>query len=909
MNKDQGYVEIIYKIAVVLNESGMLRNTYSNIVPNLISLMENEQGENLKFRKKYRFFSFTRNNLSELFDENNENYLMYFDALFISTNATNDEQVQNILNNNVEIITKFIHDDKGLFIGSQKKLSSKKECIAFLPESESFKYVTRPEKNSSDGTIKIKTIDSCLVKNCNQERINYICHNNKFKNHVYRSFIEPNYSESFEDILVAEEDENRKLLIKSKIYKIIYTTISIDYEEQNELLKNIIFYITEGISTIAFFNNESDNGEIDFSDKFNNLLLNACLNKLPLKLYNNLDITSEVYSNNIFVVSPSYPIEMVNKFWNEIQANSNSMNQKFKKLFYIHNSEAGQNIITEFSSFNNVDIELQKVYQWARQQIVVKTEKKEKERLIKDEKNKKNNTDYKPSDPIKWGVGFWESYDLITFIYELSLVYGNEYKLMIESFGIPFCSSLKKHYRKRDNDEAGSYDGMLNCSTSLLELFVLVNLDYLKKDEKYSEELKEYSIEETLEYVKNYLIDDEYIIDFEVVLISLYNIKRYGTTNPALLSLFSNNDSKYSYTQELLLKVINERFLTIYNDVLTEKFYSTIDLQALCKDIEIISCALSVEKDILLDEPLIIEKLNTILFNHILQIKKLQVNGSWINLNRTASIIKSLSKVFCIYEVDKNCNANVSSIISQIIVESFNYINNEIEAYYSFDENSKNNFVWKKDLMGTVTISYALCLYNIKNKSLSHLIEKSIFDSNDGILSTQVIDNAAIELRTMREKINNIEFELKQEKNFVKELEQEKTNLINEKEKILIEHNNKCEEIKNDNEKNRIKSETKWKNSLKWHRVTIILLLSCILGTLYFIWDIYETGELIDIKTTVIRLFFSFIATVITFCGSIILKNVLEKWVEEIKNPNEKIKKGKKNKGKKDLEEKNNEVN
>lgn len=891
MNKEQGYVEIIYKIAVILNESGMLRNTYSNVVPNLISLMEKEQGENLKFRKKYSFFSFTRNNLSELFDDSNENYLMFFDALFISTNATNDEQVQHTLNNNVEIITKFIHEDKGIFIGSQKKLSSKKESINFLPESESFRYITRNEKNSSDGTIKIKKTDSCIVKNCNQERINYICHNNKFKNHVYRSFIEPNYSESFEDILVAEEDENRKLLVKSKIYKIIYTTISIDYEEQNELLKNIIFYITEGISTIAFFDKKMDEFEVDFSDKFNNLLLNASLNKLPLKLYNNLELSSEIFSNNIFVVSPRYSIEMVNNFWNEIQSNSDSMDQKFKKLFYIHNSDAHQNIITEYSSFNNIDIELQKVYQWARQQIVIKTEKKEKERLVKEEKNKNNNSDYKLSKPIKWGVGFWETYDLITFIYELSLVYGQEHKLMIESFGIPFCTSLEKHYRKADNDESGSYDGMLNCSTSLLELFVLINLDSLKKDGKYLDELGEYSIENTLEYVQNYLIDDEYLIDFEVVLISLYNIKRYGTNNSSLNSLFVSEEGQYSYVQKLLLKVINERFLTIYNDVVTGKFYSTIDLQALCKDIEIISCALSVEKNLLLDEPIIVEKLNSILFNHILQIKKLQVNGSWINLNRTASIIKSLSKVFCIYEVDKNCNGNVSSIISQIIVESFNYINNEIENYYSFDENSKNNLVWKKDLMGTVTISYALCLYNVKNKSLSHLIEKSIFDSNDGILSTQVIDNAAIELRTMREKINKIDFELKETKNYVKALEQEKKDLINEKELLIIQHDNKCDEIKNNNEKNIIQNEAKWKNSLKWHRVTIILLLSCILGTLYFIWDIYDTGELKDIKTTLIRLFFSFIATVITFCGSIILKNILEKWVEEIKNPNEKKKK------------------
>lgn len=95
--KKEGYIEINYQIAVIMNESGLLRNTYSNVVPNLAKLMEGEERINSRFKNRYNFSSFTRNNISALFDENSLDYIFNYDALFISTNATNDKDILSAL--------------------------------------------------------------------------------------------------------------------------------------------------------------------------------------------------------------------------------------------------------------------------------------------------------------------------------------------------------------------------------------------------------------------------------------------------------------------------------------------------------------------------------------------------------------------------------------------------------------------------------------------------------------------------------------------------------------------------------------------------------------------------------------------------------------------------------------------
>ena len=77
----------------------------------------------------------------------------------------------------------------------------------------------------------------------------------------------------------------------------------------------------------------------------------------------------------------------------------------------------------------------------------------------------------------EWGLSFWETYDTMSFMFELANAYGEKYLNLIQSYAHAFFSSSLSHYRGEKQEEAGSYDGMLNCSCALLELFFLFDLD------------------------------------------------------------------------------------------------------------------------------------------------------------------------------------------------------------------------------------------------------------------------------------------------------------------------------------------------------------------------------------------------------------------------------------------------
>src|SRR5438270_3817372 len=104
----------MYKVAVIENESELLRSGYANIVPKLRRLVRPE---------RYTIDSFSVANIESLF-ETGVNALEVYDSLFITTNATSDRVVLGVLRKHLQRIAAFLDSGKGLFVSSQKKLST-----------------------------------------------------------------------------------------------------------------------------------------------------------------------------------------------------------------------------------------------------------------------------------------------------------------------------------------------------------------------------------------------------------------------------------------------------------------------------------------------------------------------------------------------------------------------------------------------------------------------------------------------------------------------------------------------------------------------------------------------------------------------------------------------------------------
>ena len=148
----------MYKVAVLVNENEMAHSAFAN-TPKLLSEVQSLQGRD---EDKYNFVKFDKFNIASLFKKNEYNYLLSFDSLFISTNATNNSEILDALRSNRLLLDEFISLGKGVFVSSQKKLSCKEgrpiEEVSFFPDRYDYAIVDRPEKSSAEGIISIAPV-------------------------------------------------------------------------------------------------------------------------------------------------------------------------------------------------------------------------------------------------------------------------------------------------------------------------------------------------------------------------------------------------------------------------------------------------------------------------------------------------------------------------------------------------------------------------------------------------------------------------------------------------------------------------------------------------------------------------------------------------------------------------------
>lgn len=587
----------MYRVAVIQNESEMLRSGFTNIIPKL---------RYIKRLELYSFEMFNIVNINELFKDGDNN-LNHFDSLFVSTNATSDKAVLAALRNNKGVIEKFINQGKGVFISSQKKLSSavidaKSDSgkTLFLPDIYEFHTVIRPkiEKDSGEGNISVfnlaidaerKIDDHILLRyphKVTAELTTKYCEKNEFRRHFYRSHIIPQNIEAYTPIFVDtsyEDVKQRNLLMVNSVpqhgERIVVSTIAIDWEFHEELLTNIVCYITEGLPKVAFIDKAGvKNGDFDF------LITTAKLSNVSYEIYYDADdIRDELFTvHNTYIFSPAWNEEDVTKFMKNIgyaEKSSTLQKKPYRRVYYF--KQLGDIVtLNQFSNFSTIDLILDSAVLWLNSQFV----------------------------GGMWAGSFWITYDVLLAMSDIGVD--------IRSYIIPIISDIKKHY------DSGSYDGVMGATCGLLELVELF--------ERVSQsKLQDIVIKDILTWITDkFSTQSNYDKQTAVITLEEIRTKIFGVDTNKLAEMKSN--------------VCN----TFHADYFNIESYTEMDL---CKNISVCLLCGNREREIVG------------LLDHLR--KNQTPSGKWTNTGRTAHVLVFLLKNLKILRSKISRDINVDDMI------------------------------------------------------------------------------------------------------------------------------------------------------------------------------------------------------------------------------------------------------
>lgn len=439
----------MYRVAIVQNEREMLRAGYVSFAPRLAFHPQ---------LKNHSLSVFDASNIDELFGEG-PNGLNKFDGLFVATNATSDSLVLAKLCSGKTAISAFLSSGKGVFVGSQKKLSvadgkPSAQGTGFLPDNLDFQTVERPriEKDSGEGRISeahdvtsnpalglLLSFPIAVSANETQAR----CEINDFKRHIYRSHIVPThvgmFHAVFEDRSYPEPAHRNLLMVNRAAHsgeRLVATTIVLDWEFHENLLVNIIRYIAEGIPLVAFV----DKPGVKAPD-FDYIQSSARVAKIGHATYDNFDQIGLAMSDvhNTYVFSPGWEEEVVTAAWQKMRKAGSGMRRgrRFRRLYYFREI-GGHDALTRYSNFSSIDLLIDRSLLWVEAEFV---------------------------DGM-WSGSFWTSYDVITMMLDLDIEVSS------------YLPSIFRDIRRHSED--GSYDGIMGATCGLVELKIALVASHAK---------------------------------------------------------------------------------------------------------------------------------------------------------------------------------------------------------------------------------------------------------------------------------------------------------------------------------------------------------------------------------------------------------------------------------------------
>lgn len=336
----------MFRVAIIVNENEVAHSAFADTR----AILERPVGLGDQKRHTYRFAVFDKYSVHRLFLRENDDHLSSFDSLIIATNATNNVEVLTALRANAAPLEDFLRQGRGLLICSQKKLSKKASTGAdssagFLPNRYDYRLIDRPEGQSAEGYVATVVPSDRLFRYPNEVTSDLVeahCENNDFMVHRYRSHIVPLHPSQYlplladtrsppvDDNLRVTLDGSRALLLRSGSLteRIVITSMALDWAGHEELLENILVYITEGIDQLAVLRRRDSR----YSRAMDAYVIRARVGKIPIREY--FDIPpSEVagLQHKTLVISPAYTTVEVDEIW----AGLTSLDGKSTDLYHM----------------------------------------------------------------------------------------------------------------------------------------------------------------------------------------------------------------------------------------------------------------------------------------------------------------------------------------------------------------------------------------------------------------------------------------------------------------------------------------------------------------------------------------------------------------------------------------------
>jgi hypothetical protein len=407
----------MYRVAVIQNESEMMRYGWADILP-MVSGIE------------YEWASFTAENLSVLFTELP---LHRYDAVLIATNACNDQNVTSILqeSSNKEILKNFLDANGGIFISFQMRLTTTPR-YNFVPDPFDVRAINRKEIGT-DGAFKIpqtytKHILYQYPHQITESEVLHRCLHNEFVKSLYRGYLVPVNDGVYDSLLVDDSyDESRTLMLCSRPDvpgRIVVTSIPLDWQGHQKLLENVVRYVVEGQPYLAVVQKQ---GKTFFD--FQYLIASLEVLKVPFTKYAQSDLDFQKISlpiHNTIILDPSWsPDDLVT-------SNFAQFSDSFKsgaRLIYLGQTKLGNPTVGYVGGLKNVQTMLSSTVTWVR-------------------------SEYKNG---KWGGSFWQTFDVIESFVDLGI--------SVEEYRDEVLDGIEP------NKIQGSYAEVMGATCAMLKLY------------------------------------------------------------------------------------------------------------------------------------------------------------------------------------------------------------------------------------------------------------------------------------------------------------------------------------------------------------------------------------------------------------------------------------------------------
>lgn len=433
----------MFRVAVITNENEVAHSSFADTM----AILKRPVTLGKQKTDSYIFSEFDKFTVVRLFQDGHQDHLLGFDSLIVATNATNNNEVITALRRGQTTLDEFINAGKGVLVLSQKKLSATSaddaQKTGFLPERFDYALCDRPEASSAAGLIAIAENPDrllCYPNAITQELVERRCANNSFMEHRYRSVLMPSNVNQYVAVLVDRDSAEhlgfipmgfppgRPILIRTANSKerVVATSMALDWAGHDELLENILIYITEGHDQIAVVRKTGT----PLDDPIDVYTARARAAKLPIREYFDIDtMNAKLPNHRAIIVSPAYSIKDAKAIWDNL-AKDPQANVDLYHLSVASREDGFQ--IQRRSLSNSANYHALSGALWVSRSFA----------------------------PTLWGKSIW------TYNYALPMM--NDLDLDVSPFAAHVLADIETHIKVTPT--GASYDNVPNATAQLLEL-------------------------------------------------------------------------------------------------------------------------------------------------------------------------------------------------------------------------------------------------------------------------------------------------------------------------------------------------------------------------------------------------------------------------------------------------------